>query len=158
MMRRKQVIAVMSVAVASFLFGTMFSFTVAVTGDSGSPWDNVWTVISELESKVETLEDQSLPQGFVNAPAYDSGWVLSDGQIVTLNHNLGTVEVCVYFVGSDTDSHDYLSHNGYGDHIAFQGEPGGLWGSLNTTHINVYGLVSFKWVRVMLWKILEPPT
>jgi len=28
-----------------------------------------------LHFRVETLENQSLPQGFIRAPAYDSGWV-----------------------------------------------------------------------------------
>jgi len=105
MLSRKQVIVIMSMAVVSFLFGTMFNFTTTVTGDSGSPWDRVWTTISELQSRVEILEDQSLPEGFVNAPAYDSGWVSTIGKTMPMifEHGLGTTNVLVYVVAKTSD-------------------------------------------------------
>jgi len=55
MLRKKQVLILVSIAVMSFLVGTMFNFTIIATGGSGSPWDRVWTTISELQSKVDSL-------------------------------------------------------------------------------------------------------
>jgi len=57
---RKQVITVVSIAVISFLIGTLFNMNLPAIGkdddnDDGSPWDKVWTTISELQSKIVSL-------------------------------------------------------------------------------------------------------
>lgn len=54
--KKKQVLAVLSIVVASCLVGTMFDVNFAIKGKDedngdGSPWDRVWTAISELESR-----------------------------------------------------------------------------------------------------------
>jgi len=51
---RRQFLIITSVAVVSFLIGTMFSVT-AMDG-RGNPWDKVWTAISELQARVTSLE------------------------------------------------------------------------------------------------------
>lgn len=57
MIKKRQILIVVSVAVASFLFGTMFNFTTTVAEGSSSPWDRVWTAISELQNKVGSIEE-----------------------------------------------------------------------------------------------------
>jgi len=71
-------------------------FNVMANDNSGSPWDKIWTAISGLETKVETLEGQLPPQGFVSAPAYDSGWQSAhpDGTFDVV-HNFETMDVFV---------------------------------------------------------------
>lgn len=52
MLRKKQVVVVVSIAIVSFLVGTMFN---VVTGAGGSPWDMVWSAITELQSEVDIV-------------------------------------------------------------------------------------------------------
>lgn len=113
------------------------------------------TTIADQQTQITSLESQiqAYQNGLLNPPAYDSGWVLSDNQIVSLKHNLGTNRVLVFFFGSHDDTFEYITHNGYG-YRYFEGLGGG-WGSLSATDINVYGAVGFKYVHVMMWKIDE---
>jgi len=154
MLSRKQVIVIMSIAVVSFLFGTMFNFTTTVTGDSGSPWDRVWTRMDEIQSRVEILEEQSLPQGFVKAPAYDSGWTTISAitRKVTLTHNLGTTEVFVYIMGRQFRADSI--------HQWHDGDDVGYWYDLDISQITISGRKGSMWdqVRVMIWKIPETST
>jgi len=158
-LKRKQVLAVVGIAVISCLVGTMFNAMATDTG--GNPWDKVWATMSEFQTKVDSLnatiaelearvsELESQPTtGFLSEPAYDSGWVYSDGYIITLNHNLGTNKVFVYLIGRDDSG--LISHSGYGNDLQ--------WSSLSTTHIDVFGRYDKKYVRVMIWKISESPT
>ncbi len=95
--RKKQIVAMMSIAVASFLIGTSMAI------DAGNPFGLLWEAFYGLEARVEALEGQSPPQGFMTAPAYDSGWqAITAGTYLTLTHNLGTKELFVYMVGKDT--------------------------------------------------------
>jgi len=162
-LKKKQVLTMMSIAVVSFLFGTTFSFTATVTGDSGSPWDNVWTTISELQSQVETLtdqvetlEEQLQPQGFMTAPSYDSGWVsaFDPGSIYhTFEHGLNTTNVLVSVVSNDDD----LGIN----QVWYWSEGGRMrWFNLTKNNIllEIHGSVPSDEIRVMIWKISEPPT
>ena len=150
MLKKKQVLTIVSIAVVSFLFGTMFNFTTTVTGDSGSPWDRVWTSISELESKMETLEEQLLPQGFITAPAWDSGWLPASTSWITLEHGLGTTDAFVYIVQNCTDHG--ISHNLQNTF---------LWLRLTDNEITVSAPPHWGHntaFRVMIWKISEPST
>lgn len=54
MLRKKQVITIVSIAVASFLIGTTFNVVTMAT-DGGNPWDKVWTAILGLRAKVDSL-------------------------------------------------------------------------------------------------------
>jgi len=145
---KRQVITVLSIAAISFLIGTMFS---VMASDGGSPWDRVWTTISELESKVENLEArvEDLESQRFPAPDYDSGWVYSDGSKITLNHNLGTTEVFVYLIGKGDDPEYLINQDAYGLYLK--------WLSLTPNEISLYGQYYNPYVRVMIWKISEPP-
>jgi len=107
-----------------------------------------------LQIQISTLQSQMLPQGFVRAPAYDSGWVsINQGQVLTFTHNLGTTEVLVYVIGNDTTGDNGIHQMGYGDNSL-------LWYRLNSTTISVYRLIPEDFwteVRVMIWKIQPPP-
>jgi len=103
-----------SAILLSILSAVMISQVFSVVTDGGNPFDTIWEAISGLESRVETLEEQSPPPGFLSAPAYDSGWVaFNPGQGVTLEHNLGTRELFVYMVGLHID-HDVVHQMAYG--------------------------------------------
>jgi hypothetical protein len=45
-----------SIAVISFLIGTLFSMNYVVKGGDGNPWDKVWEAIYELQDRVSWLE------------------------------------------------------------------------------------------------------
>lgn len=148
MFKKKQVLVVVGISITCFLIGIMFN---VMATDGGNPWNIVWTNINELqgtvealEAKVETLEGQLPQQGFLTAPAYDSGWVFSNEPTV-LNHNLGTTEVFVYLVGKTTEG---ITHYYYGQDIQ--------WWSLTSTHIKIHAAAaSIQAFRVMIWKISE---
>ena len=171
MLKKRQVISLVSIAVISFLIGTTFN-VVSMASDGGNPWNRVWEAISELQGNVdslnasdldlqdivEMLEDQMLPQGFVSAPAYDSGWITIDkDQILTLTHNLDTTEVLVYIIGkADVSFELFRIHQlRYGDWWN-----GVNWYRLTNTTITVRrGTPADYWdyIRVMIWKIQEQP-
>ncbi len=95
MIKKKHVVAVVSIAFLSFLVGTTFQF-ITMASDGGNPFD-------ALESRIEALEAQAPPSGFLTAPAYDSGWqAITADTYLTLTHNLGTKELFVYMVGKDS--------------------------------------------------------
>jgi len=50
MIKKKQVIAILSIALISFLIGT------GVASDGGNPFEAIWTAVYDLESKVDVLE------------------------------------------------------------------------------------------------------
>lgn len=53
-LRKKQVVTLVSIAVVSFLIGTMFNVTVAT--DGGNPFNKMWEAISVLQGQVTELE------------------------------------------------------------------------------------------------------
>jgi len=163
MLRKKQVITVVSIAAISFLIGTLFNMNFIVSGGKGKDKDeDLWKAISELQSKVETLENQSLPQGYVGLPAYDSGWILvpwgGDGFIllrgtyIIVTHGLGTTNVIV----------DVQYKNNQGpvegiQHVSGELDETNGWFNLNSSHIWIFtGKVSSgfqNYIRVRIWKI-----
>jgi len=54
-LRKKQLIMMVSIAVVSFLIGTTFN-SMTMASDGGNPWDRVWEVIYELEAQVDELK------------------------------------------------------------------------------------------------------
>ena len=54
MSKKRQAVMIVSIAVVSFLIGTMFNATVATYG--GNPWNRVWEAIYELEAQVDKLK------------------------------------------------------------------------------------------------------
>jgi hypothetical protein len=186
---KKQVGMIVSIAVVSFLIGT------SVATEGGNPFDALWETIHNLQSDVsdlnaslveqtnrtdslnasyldllnrlEALEEQTLPQGFVTAPAYDSGWInISAGGGKTLNHNLNTTRLLVYFIGytSIPTNEGAINQMGYGGFT--RNHYGAYWCELNDTTIDVRresGDQRWEQFRVMIWRIpecmhAEPPT
>ena len=54
MLKRKEAITMVTIAVVSFFIGTMFS--VAVATDGGNPFDKIWEVLHDHQSRMENLE------------------------------------------------------------------------------------------------------
>ena len=144
MLRKKQIIMIVSVAVISFLIGTTSnSMTMAEDDDRGNPY--VWEAIHDLQDRVEILENTPLPEGLVSAPAYDSGWIQRK-ETITASHNLNTTEVVVYLIGKDADGS--LSQTGLNSR----------WHSLANNDITLYSSeFDLTHLRVMIWKLQEPP-
>jgi hypothetical protein len=110
------------------------------------------TTIDTLESRITTLESP----GFMNAPAYDSGWLaIGQGQTITLTHNLNTDPAKLFF---------YVLGNNptYGVHqFLYGGEWSGTWqglyaSGLNNTQITLIRMTGDPYwpqVRVQIWII-----
>lgn len=153
MFKKKQVLAMVGIAILSFVIGSMFN--VMANDSGGNPWDKVWTSINELESKVETLEAQLPQQGFLTAPAYDSGWIDVWGNwgTHTFEHGLNTTDVFVYILRKH-------SHNGIQPFWAYEVAGGNeYWRPLTrqniTLFINMAGGLSDE-IRIRMWIIPEP--
>ena len=183
---KKQLLIIISVAVASFLIGTMFSTNYLAMG-GGKP-NPVWEAIYDLQAKVNSLTNTVTEQqaqiselqtlvDIMNAtklgkPDYDSGWTsIASAQILMFTHNLGTKELLVYVIGKDSVSDwnpstgDYTWNIGINQWVYGSGadcgnvDRGLYWMHLDETTIQVRrGEDDIKWdeVRVMLWKIPEP--
>lgn len=173
---KKQLLIIISVAVASFLIGTMFSTNYLAMG-GGKP-NPIWEAIYDLQARVNILTNTVTEQqaqiselqsqiDILNAtklgtPDYDSGWILmTRGEVITLNHNLGTTELLVYFVGkydADGTIHQWMYGGGYDDN------QGAVWFGLTNNQIKIERFIGDvrvpegQWSqgRVMLWKIPTP--
>lgn len=130
-------------------------------GTSGEPL-NKTDVLLELLDRVEALENRSVPLGYVGPPAYDSGWQsINQYQTLTLTHDLNTTEVFVYVIAKAPGSMA-INQFYYGYAWLPSGENRGLsWYSLTDTSIKVLRAPedtgTWSEVRVMMWKIQEPP-
>lgn len=120
--------------------------------------------VAELETRVSELEAETL--GFTNPPAYDSlkvyGWrpINPDTNIV-FEHNLNTTNVLVYLIGNYPDSLPYIHQKDYGGEITAGNYYGVYWYALTNTTIWVHRYkddTNWDYVRVVIWKIPEPPT
>ena len=182
MIKKKQVVGIVSITLVCFLVGTSMA-------SDGNPWDRVWEAIyglhvqidtlyedvqtldnsvvelqsevDTLEARVEELESQMLPKGYVCAPAYDSGWIqLDEYESVVLAHNLGTADLLVYLIGWNVDDQVHQLYYG-GSRTAGGYQRGGKWFGLDSSHITLSrGFYGDHWesIRVMLWIIQEPLT
>jgi len=207
MFKKKQMLIVSSIVVTSFLLGSMFNMNSIASGGSSSPWDKVWTAVSELQTRVDGINDtltsrienleaqiadlqtdtatlqsqitemnaclkfvegyvETMLTGYVNPPAYDSGWVKIDaGQVITLTHNLGTTNLFVYMIGRAGGVGHSIHQSYYGGGRNGDNALGCILKGGTTTTISVErrlgdGSYNPRWeyVRVMIWRILEPPT
>jgi len=128
-------------------------------GTSGDPI-NKTELLLDLQDRVEALENQTVPLGYIGPPAYDSGWQsINKGQFLTLTHDLNTVELLVYVIGKSPDS--YAIHQFYyGYAFLLSGQVRGLiWYALTGTSIKVLRAPDdtiWSEVRVMIWIIQEP--
>jgi len=131
-------------------------------GTSGEPI-NKTELLLDLQARVEALENQSVPSGYIGPPAYDSGWIsISQGQQLLLTHNLNTTEVLVYVIGKDPNPSTAIHQFYYGYVWLTSGANRGLaWYSLTDTSIKVLRAPNdtiWSQVRVLIWKMQEPPT
>ena len=59
LLKKKESITIVSIAVISFLVGTLFNMSFVVRGKGdGNPWNNVWTAISELQTRMDAIEQK----------------------------------------------------------------------------------------------------
>ena len=150
MFKKKQVLTLVSIAVISFIIGTMFN-AIAMAKDGGNPFDKIWEAIYDLEERLESIECCN-KAGFLNAPAYDSGWItIEEGEETVFTHNLNTTEVFVYMIGKDTDQIYKIHQYEYG------GTYWAYWHNLDSNNISVTAEWPWDYVRVMIWRIPEPP-
>ncbi|MCZ2808859.1 MAG: hypothetical protein O2V44_05850 [Candidatus Bathyarchaeota archaeon] len=88
--------------------------------------------------------------GFVNAPAYDSGWAsIPLGGTKVFQHDLNTTELLVFVVGNSSEWG--INQVMYGEDV--------YWYHLSDNEISVFrkGVFPYRYeeVRVMIWKIAE---
>ena len=76
--------------------------------------------------------------GFVNAPAFDSGWVapIINGETF-IEHGLGTTEVLVFITGNDTELNSIHQFRYGGDLTRAPHYIGVAWFNMNNTHISL---------------------
>ena len=77
-LKRRQVAAILSIALISFLIGTTVDLLTMAKDRGANPFDRVWEAIFELEDRLDSVECDN-KTGFVNTPAYDSGWETTGG-------------------------------------------------------------------------------
>ena len=100
-----------------------------------------------------------LEQGFVNTPAFDSGWVspnINDETVIA--HGLGTTEVLVFITGKDTDLNTIHQFRYGGDCTMAPHYRGVAWYKMNNTHISLWTYRDedrWDYVRVQIWKIAK---
>jgi len=136
-------------------------------GTYGDPI-NKTALLLDLLGRVEALENQSLPQGYIGAPAYNSGWIeLDTGWSVTMLHGLNTTKLFVYLLGRTnitsppTPRWEYTMGSIGGDFYESNGEYDcfGAWVTFTNKSVSIErGYSDWRWdqVRVMIWKIPEP--
>jgi len=105
--------------------------------------------------------------GWVQAPAYDSGWLSNWTEDVALyclrinvTHGLNTTELLVYMIGRDQSGN--IHHRGYGNEGSTY--VGAFWSLPSKNQVNIFRARNddintlYPWteVRVMLWKIAPP--
>jgi len=155
MFERKQVFAIVSIALICFLIGT------SVASNGGNPFEQIWEAIDEIEltpGPPGPMGPQGPPGGF-GAPDYDSGWVSIDaGDGVEVTHELGTSDVLVYLVGRTTPGGGLHQHKYGADRYVDSGtkHTGVHWFSLTTFNIwIVRGAQDTSWeqFRLRLWII-----
>jgi len=56
---KRQVGIMISIALVSFLIGTMFNMNLVAIGGDSNPWDKVWTAISDLQDRVNAVEEKT---------------------------------------------------------------------------------------------------
>jgi uncharacterized protein YxeA len=108
---KKQVLIIVSVALASFLMGTTFS---VIASDGENPFVKIWQAIYNLQGRVENVEES------MNEESYDSGWIdITDkcGQYFNITHNLNSTDVMVDIQGrSESKSIGVLNIEGIKTH------------------------------------------
>ena len=56
MIKKKQFLTVLSIAVIAFLFGTTFNMNFIAAGGDSNPWSRVWEAISKLQNQVSVVD------------------------------------------------------------------------------------------------------
>ena len=68
MLKKKQTITVVTIALASFLMGTMFGVVTTATGEGGNPFDAIWEAIFDLDERLKAVEEKISPTITVIGP------------------------------------------------------------------------------------------
>ena len=126
-------------------------------GEEGTPI-NKTALLLELLERVEELENQSVPLGYVGPSGYDSGWIpIAKDEELVLTHNLNTTDLLVYVLGKNEEG---PNQNRFGGDNWSGGYNGLQWNRLTNSTIRLLRLshdVNYEYVRVRLWKILPAP-
>jgi hypothetical protein len=150
-LKRRQVAAIVSIALISFLIGTTVNLLTMAKDRGVNPFDRVWEAVFEIEDRLDSVECDN-KTGFVNAPAYDSGWESTGvGEEIVFPHNLNTTEVFVHVIGKDIGETYKIHQFEYGaTYWAY-------WHKLDLNNISVTADYPWDYVRVMIWIIQELP-
>ena len=68
MLKKKQTIMVVTIALASFLLGTMFGVVTMATGECGNPFEAIWEAIFDLDERLKAVEEKIPPTITVIGP------------------------------------------------------------------------------------------
>lgn len=105
------------------------------------------------------------PVGILNEPAFDSGWLsIEVGEIMDIEHGLGTTEILVYMVGRNRLNHVHQKDYGSDDWRISNGDlmrNGASWAAREENFIEVHRLQEdglWEEVRVLIWKLPPPPS
>lgn len=102
------------------------------------------------------------PLGIMN-PDYDSGWSSTKSDdFIMVDHNLDTTELFVYLIGRSDDITHQVNFGVNRDESGPQvRETGVTWLTVDSNRIAVFrGNADAMWklVRVLIWKLPDPPT
>lgn len=97
MLKNRQALSMVTIAIISFFIGTTFSIA-TLAKDSGSPFDKVWEAISDLQSKMETLEDrvQTLEEQLEELRILSHNWGANNVNITFTARNTGSVVLIIF--------------------------------------------------------------
>lgn len=79
--------------------------------------------------------------GDITKPAFDSGWIKSDGDFITVNHNLNTSNLFIYLM--------YKNNNGI--FVADRDLIQGIYINDNSAKIRTMGFKDNEYFRLLLW-------
>lgn len=100
MLKKRQLLPMVGIAVISFLIGTTFN-TAALAKDGGSPFDKVWETFSGLQFEIETLKYrvQALEQALEEQPEdltiVAHYWDASNANFTLVVRNTGSVVLTI---------------------------------------------------------------
>jgi hypothetical protein len=102
------------------------------------------------------------PAGMLGAPDFDSGWIGIGTGETYFEHNLGTQDLFVYMIGKIGGI--LVHQGGYGGIYYYTTEmtyEGAVWTTYGLNYVSVTRYLhdtSWDEVRVLIWKLPEPPT
>lgn len=103
------------------------------------------------------------PPGGLGSPDFDSGWTsISPGQVITLNHNLGTDNVLIFLYGRPVGGLPHIQYLGGESYatLGVESNLGAYWFGLDQNSVQVTRWAQdYNWeqFRLLVWKLPSPP-